>query len=131
MRQLGEQWIVEIDGVKHMVKAVKQRKEISNIEFKIHPCRKCLFQIDDCDCAYPSSGWKCDMEKGLIIKDLGILNGDGCLPSDFGIYPEVYGHTLMGIDGYMAKAYASDPHVGKYAWGKTKQEAIDTWNWRN
>jgi hypothetical protein len=66
----------------------------------------------------------------IIIKDLGILNEDGCLPSDFGVYPEVYEHVLMGINGYMVKAYIPDPHVGKYAWGKTKQEAIDAWNRR-
>jgi len=63
-------------------------------------------------------------------KDLGIINDDGCLPSDFGVYPEVYEHVLMGINGYMVKAYISDPHVGKYAWGETKQQAIDAWNRR-
>ena len=126
MRNIGDQWIEEIDGKKHMLKAV-QGESCNGCAFgkmhkgsglnDIHVCDR----EDDCPLEYADT----------IVKDLGILNGDGCLPSDFGIYPEVYGHTLMGIDGYMAKAYASDPHVGKYAWGNTRQEAIDAWNKRN
>ena len=125
MRNLGEQWIVEIDGVKHMVKAVKQRKEISNIEFKIHPCRKCLFQIDDCDCAYPSSGWKCDMEKGLIIKDLGPVNEDGCLAEErTGKFPTI----SFSCDEWCIE-YNED-YISVACFGVTKQEAIDAWNRR-
>ena len=111
-RQLNEQWIEVIDGKKHMLKAVKG------------PCEKCDIS-HTCNLSAD-----CHMERGLIAKDLGILNEDGCLPSDFGVYPEVYEHVLMGINGYMVKAYISDPHVGKYAWGKTKQQAIDAWNRR-
>lgn len=119
MRKLGEQWVEEIDGKPHMVKAVKQTNKCSG-------------------CVFCTSIWCADHNQSerdfdcstMIIKDLGILNEDGCLPSDFGVYPEVYEHMLVGINGYMAKAYISDPHVGKYAWGKTKQEAIDAWNRR-
>lgn len=95
MRKLGEQWVEEIDGKKHMLKCVKQKAEISHIEEKNHPCHKCFFQMDDYDCAYPSDDWKCDMEKRTIIKDLGILNEDGCLPYPFcGEYPVL----KLGID---------------------------------
>lgn len=111
-RKLCEQWVEEIDGKKHMYKAVEG------------PCEKCDIS-HTCNLSAD-----CHMERGLIAKDLGVLNEDGCLPSDFGVYPEVYEHVLVGINGYMAKAYISDPHVGKYAWGKTKQEAIDAWNRR-
>ena len=96
--KIGEQWVEEIDGIKHMYKAVE----------------------------VATRGLCSD----IVVKDLGILNEDGCLPSDFGVYPEVYEHTLMGIDGYMVKAYTSEPHIGKYAWGNTKQQAIDAWNRR-
>ena len=111
-RKLGEQWVEEIDGKKHIVKAVKGLCENCGVS---HLCNL----SSDCPMAW-----------GLVGKDLGILNEDGCLPSDFGVYPEVYEHTLMGIDGYMVKAYTSEPHIGKYAWGKTKQQAIDAWNRR-
>lgn len=111
-RKLNEQWIEVIDGKMHMYKAVEG------------PCERCDIS-HTCNLSAD-----CHIECGLIAKDLGILNEDGCLPSDFGVYPEVYEHVLVGINGYMAKAYISDPHVGKYAWGKTKQEAVDAWNRR-
>ena len=120
MKELGEQWIEVIDGKKHMLKAVNST----------YNCNGCAYLCDNGKCSHESI-IECPVYKiDAIIKDLGILNEDGCLPSDFGVYPEVYEHTLMGIDGYMVKAYTSEPHIGKYAWGKTKQEAVDAWNRR-
>ena len=125
MRQLGEQWVETLkDGTRHMFKLVEEygfgyrwvyRETGNGVEANLDVGSSCSNSDP----------------KVISFKDLGILNEDGCLPSDFGVYPDVYGHTLMGIDGYMAKAYASDPHVGKYAWGNTRQEAIDAWNKRN
>lgn len=120
MRQSGEQWIEELDGKRHMLKAVQSDHLCSGCAFSCTTfCRDPLMSKRDIDCS-----------KMIIIKDLGVLNEDGCLPSDFGVYPEVYEHVLMGINGYMVKAYISDPLVGKYAWGKTRQQAIAAWNRR-
>lgn len=118
--KLNEQWVEVIDGKMHMLKAVEGGE---------HWCDGCCFNTGVGNCSWDSPKY-CRNGSEYRIKDLGILNEDGCLPSDFGIYPEVYEHTLMGIDGYMVKAYTSEPHVGKYAWGKTKQKAIDAWNRR-
>ena len=117
--QLNEQWVEELDGKKHMLKLVPS----------ILLCSGCVFS-NKTFCSDPiMSERNIDCSK-TIIKDLGVLNEDGCLPADFGVYPEVYEHVLMGINGYMVKAYIPDPHVGKYAFGNTKQEAIDAWNRR-
>ena len=119
--KIGEQWVEELDGKKRMLKAVEGT----------YNCNGCVYLCDNGKCSHESI-IECPVYKiDAIIKDLGILNEDGCLPSDFGVYPEVYEHTLMGIDGYMVKAYTSEPHIGKYAWGKTRQQAIDAWNRRS
>lgn len=131
MHKLGEQWVEEIDGKKHMLKAVKPTFDRGNS----FVCTECIFAMVEADygvsCFHEDC--KCPLdnhENKLTIKDLGILNEDGCLKSDFGIYPAIYRHVIMGVNGYMVKACATDPYVGKYAWGKTKQEAIDAWNRR-
>ena len=84
MHKLGEQWIEVIDGKEHMLKAVERAEENSHISARVHPCFKCFFQMDDYDCSYPRDTWKCDLAKNIIIKDLGILNEEGCLPSPWG-----------------------------------------------
>lgn len=121
-RKLGEQWVEQgfHDNKMHIYKA---------IELIGKPCQGCCNLGLGGECFWESPKY-CRNGCDYIIKDLGILNEEGCLPSDFGVYPEVYEHTLMGIDGYMVKAYTSEPHIGKYAWGNTKQEAIDAWNRR-
>ena len=108
-RKLGEQLVITVDKQKHLMEEVEG--------WGNHIREVCIVN---------ESG----EVRRVFAKDLGILNEDGCLPSDFGVYPEVYEHVLMGINGYMVKAYISDPHVGKYAWGETKQQAIDVWNRR-
>lgn len=132
MHKLGDQWIEIVDGQEHMFKAVEQAKTIN-----ADVCGGCYFGVcgDICHdgalhvCGYGEG--KCPLDNvDWVIKDLGMLNEYGCLPSDFGVYPEVYEHTLIGIDGYMVKAYTSEPHIGKYAWGETEQQAIDAWNRR-
>ena len=123
MKKLGDQWIEVIDGREHMVKV--------GLSMKGEACRGCIYmgRVDECShpCGCPM---KNQFDPTTIVKDLGPVNEDGCLPSDFGVYPEVYEHMFMGINGYKVNAYITDPHVGKYALGETRQEAIDAWNRR-
>ena len=125
MKELGDQWIEVIDGKRHMLKAVEGPKETSHISARVHPCFKCFFQMDDYDCSYPSDKWVCDMQRGVIIKDLGILNEDGCLPCPFcGEYPN------LENNGYFWYCCTNDDCLAEVGTGKTKQEAIDIWNRR-
>lgn len=126
MHKLGEQWIEIIDGQKHMVKAVAP----------IELCKGCLFNCNQGGCC-----WKgfddCQMGSFFIIKDLGILNDDGCLPEErTGEYPtikKVVSTELLiwvwwvGIDRKASIARAQ-LLIGVEA--LTKQRAIDAWNWR-
>lgn len=68
-RQLNEQWVLEINGVKHMVKAV----EGICIDCFLENGSRCT-RSDEC----PAGD-----QGDYIIKDLGILNDDGLLPCPF------------------------------------------------
>ena len=113
-RKLGEQWSKKAeDGKMHMYKAVEG------------PCERCDIS-HTCNLSVD-----CHMERGLIAKDLGILNDDGCLPSSWGEYPEIidFGdgsyvevHCLLRKESEIQKA--------EYAYGDARQEAIDNWNRR-
>lgn len=134
MRKLGDQWVEVIDGREHMLKAIKQPEEYSHINSRIHPCFKCFFQMDDYDCAYPLDKWVCDMQRGVIIKDLGVLNDDGCLPSPWGGYPTI---TRVGSEGfctYKVRSYLKNEEAYGFTLieviGDTRQQAIDAWNRR-
>ena len=129
MRKLGEQWIEVIDGKKHMLKAVLQPKQQSRLYNgnDTHPCFKCFFQMDDYDCAYPSDKWVCDMQRGVIIKDLGILNENGVLPCPFcGSYPELFTTFWQNASAISCTSCGctSDDEY------KSLQQAIDAWNRR-
>ena len=120
MRNLGEQWVEEIDGKKHMLKAVNYSEG----------CNGCIFLRYDPDEFYTCNRGRlgCPVDDGMIIKDLGILNNDGCLPCPFcGEYPEI----LKGKLGYRIRHVCRDSYVmagtGIYA---TEQQAIDAWNRR-
>lgn len=138
MRKLGEQWVEEINGKRHMLKCVKQKAEISHIEEKIHPCHKCLFQTDDYDCAYPGDGWKCDMEKGTIIKDLGPVNKEGLLrvpfdvPEGYPLYPTItsYSTSIGEKDSLFQVVYSNMALHMAYGFFNSEQKAIDAWNRR-
>ena len=113
MRKLGEQWVEELDGKKHMLKAA----EAIN---KGHVCNGCAFNNGTCD----YKGDECPVPKGCYIKDLGILNEDGLLPCPFcGEYPE----KLVGNDTWCWYACNCRCELGVSA---TRKEAIDTWNRR-
>jgi hypothetical protein len=118
MRKLGEQWVEEIDGKPHMVKAVKQTNKCSG-------------------CVFCTSIWCADHNQSerdfdcmtMIIKDLGVLNEDGCLPAPWNkeLYPDFYNasKTLWCIH-----AESDDNDLEMKAAGNSKQEAIDAWNRR-
>jgi len=106
MRKLCEQWVEEIDGKKHMFKAVTP---IIN--------------------GHPD------------IKDLGILNEDGCLPCPFcGKYPSLikpeYGYQRLerqSRNGYTYECGCGVICGWDYDYGgthQTEQEAKDAWNRR-
>lgn len=130
MRQLGEQWIEEIDGKRHMLKAAERKTEK---QFDCSGCfyndthGKCLYRSQDCPIGYVAHGY---------IKDLGILNDDGLLPCPFcGEYPVVenayegFGYTPP--DGYWRVYHCSnDNHEISTSSGKRRQESIDAWNRR-
>ena len=81
MRKLGEQWIEVIEGERHLVMEVKSDKEHA-------ACPRCMFNGGHGTCVYPEDD--CPVRNGHYIKDLGILNENGCLPCPLcGGYPRL------------------------------------------
>jgi hypothetical protein len=125
VRQSGEQWVEVIDEKKHMVKEVK-----SDNEHVV--CPRCMFSDGHGTCVYPEDD--CPVRNGHYIKDLGILNEDGCLPSPWGGYPKIVRVGREGFCTYKVRFYLN--HEGVYGstlvevTGNTRQEAIDAWNRR-
>lgn len=119
MRQLGEQWIEKLDGKKHMLKAVPP----------VYLCQGCCFNCNQGVCCWKGFD-SCHMGNYFIIKDLGILNKDGCLPCPFcGEYPEIQGGGLSRAEGYLVFCDGTSHSVTAGAF-MTKQEAINEWNRR-
>jgi hypothetical protein len=132
-RKLNEQWVKELDGKKHMLKAVEgencaccafgkmcQGSRLNNI----HVCDR----DDDCPLEYSNT----------VVKDLGILNEHGCLPSPWGGYPTIIHEvdqtrTKNGDDVHYDNLWCVEIHelvlvcTDEYP---TEQEAIDAWNRR-
>lgn len=112
MKELGEQWVEVIDGKKHMLKAVEG------------PCEKCDIS-HTCNLSVD-----CHMERGLIAKDLGVLNDDGLPPCPFcGEYPT----PKEDIDEHDERIYAIEHECSVYittGWNHDKQAVIDAWNGR-
>ncbi len=131
MREIGEQWIEEIDGVRHMVKAVK------GVEGE-KLCTACIFKpriYPDYSkirhdtvqtpfrCAY---GVLCPIEEGYI-KDLGPVNDNGCLESPIGKgFPTI----RQNSDKTWVVFWTDSKNVRIFSVGATEQEAIDAWNRR-
>lgn len=122
MRRLGEQWIEELDGKMHMYKAVKgenctgcafgkmcQGSRLNNI----HVCDR----EDDCPLEYSNT----------VVKDLGILNKDGCLPApwDSTKYPKI---TVL--IGNVYNIEVMDGFWFMQVRGDTLEKAIERWNRR-
>jgi hypothetical protein len=123
MKELGEQWIEELDGKKHMYKA----DEAIN---KGHVCNGCVFNNGTCD----YQGDECPVPKGCYIKDLGIINENGCLPSPWGGYPKIVRVGREDFCTYKVRFYLKHGRVYGFTLievtGNTRQEAIDAWNRR-
>ncbi len=119
MRQLGEQWIEELDGKMHMVKAVKP----------VELCQGCCFNCNQGGCC-----WKgfddCQMGSFFIIKDLGILNEDGLLPCPFcEEYPNVK-QSQTTISYVTCITCGCGCEIEHQSQTRGKQQAIDAWNRR-
>lgn len=131
MRQSGDQWIEELDGKKHMLKAVPS--------VDIGACTACDFEGQESKCAgFPNSVCGSN-SNSFIIKDLGILNEDGCLPEErTGKYPtikdrnEYEGWRLFHIwDCIVCEKIGNDDEAIEIRVSAlTRQEAIDRWNRR-
>jgi len=122
MKKIGEQWIEDIDGKKHMLKAVNYSDG----------CNGCIFLRYDPDEFYTCNRGRlgCPVDDGMIIKDLGVLNEDGCLPCPFcGEYPEIQGGGLSRAEGYLVFCDGTSHSVTAGAF-IAKQEAINEWNRR-
>lgn len=122
MRQIGEQWVEEIDGKNHMLKAVQSDHLCSGCAFSCTTfCRDPLMSERDIDCS-----------QMIVIKDLGILR-EGKLPSSFGVYPTTVPPSEVEELWLLYSWVKNDGIVAKkeMAYGRTEQEAIDNWNRRS
>ncbi len=118
MRKLGEQWAeISQDGKMHLYKAV-------GVIDKGNPCIGCCYQSmeEECYNAYRNCG------KGIVsIKDLGILNEDGCLPApwDETKYPKI---TVLIGNVYNIEVI--NGHWFMQVRGDTLEKAVERWNRR-
>lgn len=125
--KLNEQWVEVIDGKRHMLKAVEGGE---------HWCDGCCFNTGVGNCSWDSPKY-CRNGSEYRIKDLGILNEDGCLPSPWGGYPKIVRLGSERFCTYKVRFYLN--HEGVWGstlvefTGNTRQEAIDAWNrgWRD
>ena len=138
MNELGEQWIEEIDGKKHMLKAVAQLSIYDGKSINGRTCHGCSFVDEwDDDCTLKNPPCRISEHKAgpFIIKDLGILNEDGCLPSPWGGYPKIVRVGREGFCTYKVRFYLKHGRVYGFTLievtGNTRQEAIDEWNRRS
>ena len=119
-RKLNEQWVEKCsDGKMHMYKAVPSRDV----------CDGCCFSDlwSKTHCRH-ETGCPIDPDESIIIKDLGILNEDGCLPApwDSTKYPKIT--VLIG------NVYNIEVMEGFWFMqvrGDTKEKAIERWNRRS
>ena len=135
MREIGEQWVEEIDGVRHMVKAVK------GVEGE-KLCTACIFKpriYPDYSkirhdtvqtpfrCAY---GVLCPIEEGYI-KDLGPVNKEGLLPCPFcGEFPTIKEELDENDVCIYSVEHECEAVVITTGWSHDKQEVKDAWNRR-
>ena len=120
MKELGEQWIEVIEGERHLVMEVKSDKEHA-------ACPRCMFNGRHGTCVYPEDD--CPVRNGHYIKDLGILNEDGCLPCPFcGEYPKII-HPTENMP-VVSIVHTGAGHRILLEFFSSEQEAIDEWNRR-
>ena len=123
MRNLGEQWIVEIEGVRHMVKLCQSNPK------EIGTCGGCIYHSWDegdwCDVA----PLKACVEFGYIVKDLGPVNEDGLLGCPFcGEYPKII-HPTENMP-VVSIVHTGVGHRILLEFFSSEQQAIDAWNRR-
>ena len=140
-RELNEQWVEVIDGKRHMLKAVPPLSIYDGKSINGRTCHGCSFVDEwDDDCTLKNPPCRISEHKAgpFIIKDLGILNEDGCLPSPWGGYPKIIhevdqNRTENGEDVYYDNLWCVEIHepvlvcTDEYP---TKQQAIAAWNRR-
>ena len=116
MRKLDDQWFEELDGKMHMVKAVKQTNK----------CRDCVF-CTSYWCGDPIQSEREFDCSTMIIKDLGVLNEDGCLPApwDETKYPKI---TVLIGNVYNIEVI--NGHWFMQVRGDTLEKAVERWNRR-
>ena len=132
MRKLGDQWIEIIDGKEHTVKAVEGDE-----------CHGCMFgsatqeinTSDDGDSEWITYGHACDIicpfdTDEFIIKDLGILNEDGCLTNCWGEYPRIEELVDVHTREHWFRCITRNNVYCATESYETKQQAIDAWNRR-
>ena len=126
--KIGEQWIEELDGKRHMLKAVQSDHLCSGCAFSCTTfCRDPLMSERDIDCS-----------KMIVIKDLGVFNEDGALPDyHTGKYPTIKDRNEgQGWLGHIwdcivcEKIGNDDEAIEIRVSALTRQEAIDRWNRR-
>ena len=136
MRQLGEQRIVEIDGVRRMVKKVACENN--------KPCHGCSFGYFDFDSKHTrihtcTCDFHCDDDGTYVYKDLGPVNDMGMLripfevPEGYPLYPTIksYSTSIEAKDSLFQVVYSNVRLHMAYGFFKSEQEAIDTWNRRS
>ena len=122
MRKLGEQWIEIIDGQEHMVKAVDC----------VDGCQGCFFHgtiMYESDCKSETING-CHGGRDFIIKDLGILNEDGCLTNCWGEYPRIEELVDVHTREHWFRCITRNNVYCATESYKTKQQAKDAWNRR-
>jgi len=119
MRKLNEQWIEVIDGQEHMLKAV--------LPSLCYCCEYNIYkEVGQVKC---QNGEQCVTQQGHV-KDLGILNEEGCLPDErTGLYPRIE-EAKDNVQVFKWSCIVSSNDVYIRAHGSTKQQAIDAWNRR-
>ena len=122
MRETGEQWVKEVDGVQHMVKAVVAIEEgtciACDFECQLNKCSG----IPDNLCGQDSDSY--------ILKDLGPVNEEGCLAEErTGLFPAI---TKVNDGIWKASVYQNSGliQIEIEVWATTKQGVIDAWNRR-
>ena len=131
MRQLGEQWVEEVDGVQHMVGKVACKKDM--------PCHGCAFgyfdmtiehtRIHTCTCTF-----HCDDDGTYVYKDLDPVNKDGLLACSFckefpkGVSKGTEYKNDCEISIFYIEHSCKVIQTTEFAY--SEQEAIDAWNRR-
>lgn len=128
MREIGEQWIEELDGVRRMVKLCESNyKEIGT-------CGGCIYhrwdEGDWCDVA----PLKACVEFGYIVKDLGPVNEDGFLREErSGQYPDISHDKRNGVYEAYLHATLINPAMSAVlvrVQASSMDRLKEAWNWR-